>query len=212
MGSNYRISTLFFLFCLLFGTISCKKAEIRPIRFVGDYNRDFNDLNDLHLSAAHRIGIVPLESREGIGQQKKMLKEISSNKYYELDELTHSIPWLVPQAYSLLDRIGINFSDSLKSRNAPRYKLIVTSVTRTREDVTRLGSTNINASMNSTHLYGTTFDISWKRFRKEGKDKREVTEEDLKKVLACVLRDLRKEGLCYVKHERKQACFHITAR
>jgi hypothetical protein len=27
-----------------------------------------------------------------------------------------------------------------------------------------------------------------------------------------VLRDLKKQGRCYVKHEVKQACFHITAR
>ena len=34
----------------------------------------------------------------------------------------------------------------------------------------------------------------------------------LKAVLGEVLRDLKKQGRCYVKHEVKQACFHITAR
>ena len=27
-----------------------------------------------------------------------------------------------------------------------------------------------------------------------------------------VLRDLKREERCYVKHERKQGCFHITVR
>lgn len=31
-------------------------------------------------------------------------------------------------------------------------------------------------------------------------------------VLAMVLRDLKREERCYVKHERKQGCFHITVR
>jgi hypothetical protein len=43
----------------------------------------------------------------------------------------------------------------------------------------------------------------------EGKDAKQV---HLKAVLAEVLRDLKKSGRCYVKHEVKQACFHITAR
>ena len=30
--------------------------------------------------------------------------------------------------------------------------------------------------------------------------------------LMASLRDLREQGMCYVKHERKQSCFHITVR
>jgi hypothetical protein len=31
-------------------------------------------------------------------------------------------------------------------------------------------------------------------------------------VLSEVLRDLREQGLCYVKYERKQGCFQLTCR
>jgi hypothetical protein len=59
-------------------------------------------------------------------------------------------------------------------------------------------------------MYGTTFDISWKRFMKADKSKKELNERQLKMVLASVLRDLKKEKACYIKHEKNQACFHIT--
>ncbi|MBQ2002670.1 MAG: hypothetical protein II240_05185 [Bacteroidaceae bacterium] len=36
--------------------------------------------------------------------------------------------------------------------------------------------------------------------------------ERMKKILAQVLLDLRMQGKCYVKHERMQACFHLTVR
>ena len=39
-----------------------------------------------------------------------------------------------------------------------------------------------------------------------------VREDTLKMVLSEVLRDLKKQGDCYVKYELKQGCFHITAR
>lgn len=214
MHFNRTFLTLFLYSLLSLTLFSCgsKEKEVKPIRFIGSYNRDFNDLNELHLTSAKNIGINPIANREEAEHMKKKLTEIKSNKSYEIEELTHSIPFLVPEAARLLEKIGTNFTDSLKNLNAPHYKLIVTSVTRTKDDVKRLGLRNGNASENSAHMYGTTFDISWKRFTKDDRSKTEVTPDDLKMVLACVLRDLQKEKACYIKHERKQACFHITAR
>ena len=173
---------------------------------------DFNDKNDYHLEAARAIGISPIENREEAEKMKKKLREIKSGKNFEIDKLTHSIPFVVPQAETLIHKIADNFADSLQSLNAPHYKIIVTSVTRTKNDVKRLGKRNINASLNSAHVYGTTVDISWKRFIKANKSKTDLTDEQLKMILASVLRDLKKNNFCYIKHEKKQACFHITAR
>ena len=71
---------------------------------------------------------------------------------------------------------------------------------------------NVNASERSVHCYGTTFDISYKRFVKIDENSEDARDVDLIAVLAEVLRDLKKAGRCYVKYEIKQACFHITAR
>lgn len=198
-----------------FALPSCKseRKELKPITYIGSYNRDFNDLNDLHINAAQQIGIDPVSSREEAKKISRKLVEIESCDEYELDKLTHSIPFLVPEAAQLLEDIGENFNKQLKELNAPEYKIIVTSVTRTEKDVKKLKRRNGNASNNSAHLYATTVDISWVRFKKiDESDTLNIPQDKLKMVLAGVLKDLRKQDRCYIKHERRQGCFHITAR
>lgn len=193
-------------------TTETNPTELKQIRYLGSYTRDFNDLNELHLRSAESIGIKPLSNREEANKLKGKLVKIQSGKYCDIDELTHSIPYLIPEAAFLLYTIGKNFADSLATHNAPRYKPIVTSITRTEDDIKKLGRHNVNASQNSAHRYGTTFDISWRRFNKADNSSVTLTEEQLKMLLANVLRDLQKQNRCYIKHEKKQACFHITAR
>ena len=188
------------------------------IRGVVSYKRSFNDLNDVQLTTAKRIGIRPIASREEAEDEVESayLERIASCERYDVDSLTHSIPYLIPKASALLDTIGVNFLDSLKHKGLNPNKIIVTSVLRTKDDVKRLRRTNGNASLNSCHFYGTTFDISWKRFTKvehpEGRPMQDVSADTLKLVLSEVLRDLRKADRCYVKYELRQGCFHITAR
>ena len=187
----------------------------RNLRFTGNYNKDFNDLQDLHMSSALSNGISPLKDRgDTVNFKKKDLVRLPSElELYKTYHLTHSIPYLVPSAAKLFVDIANNFRDSLYSKNIPLHRLYLTSVLRTDEDVRRLVKGNINASDNSTHRYAATFDVSWKRFEPFISDStNEVAPERLKLVLAQVLFDLRHADRCYVKHERKQACFHITVR
>lgn len=171
----------------------------------------FSDLNDTHLVAARKIGIGPLENRESVHKATRELIELNDSSAYIVDELTHSIPFLVPEAAALLKRIGENFQDSLVMKHLPPHKIIVTSVLRTQSDVKRLGRNNVNSSKNSAHCFGTTIDITYKRFFTEYGE--EIDKQGVyKNVLAEVLRDLKVQGCCYIKHEKKQACFHITAR
>lgn len=196
-----------------FSSCKEKRGELKKIWYNGSYNRDFKDLNDLHLAEAQKLGIQPVSSREEAEKASKKMEEIKSNKYYEVEELKHSIPYLIPQAASLLKDIGKNFQDSLSNLNASIYKIKVTSVTRTVDDVKKLKKRNVNSSVNSAHQYGTTFDVSWVRYTKvDEKDTLNIDNDRLKMVLASVLRDLHREKRCYIKHERKQGCFHITVR
>ncbi len=179
-------------------------------------NREFNDMNDKHLKAAKKVGIEPLKARAEIPDASKKLYFVGGSlrfgEPYVVDNLTHSSPFLVKEAVDLLHEIGQAFQDSLKNKHMPPYSVLVSSVLRTDDDVKKLSKRNVNASQRSVHCYGTTFDISYKRFVKhddEGVDAKQVY---LKAVLAEVLRDLKKKGRCYVKHEVKQACFHITVR
>ena len=180
-------------------------------RLIGVKYRMFNDANDKHLAAAGKLGINPLESREAVGSVLGKLKETDDYKAYKVDNLTHSVPYLVPEANDLLSEIGRSFQDSLVMKHLPPAKIIVSSILRTQSDVKSLGSRNINASKNSAHCYGTTFDITYKRFYTMMGESMDNAGK-YTAVLGEVLRDLRKKGRCYVKFERKQSCFHITVR
>lgn len=215
---------LYILLIIILSTLTgCKKKdtslklnEPRNIRGVISYKRSFGDLNDAHLTAAHAHGIQPLTSREEAEEMKEKLVYIGNNEYYAVDSLTHSLPYLVPRASKLLDSIGCYFLDSLNAKGLNPNKIVITSVLRTKNDVKRLRRRNGNASENSAHFFGTTFDVSWKRFRKvedeDGRPLQNVSSDTLKLVLAEVLRDLRKSDKCYIKYELKQGCFHITTR
>lgn len=195
-------------------------ADSTPIKNkiigVKDYDACFPDLNDVQLATAKRLGIKLIEDREEAQEQKKSLVYIDDNPLYCVEHLSHSIPYLVPRAQRLLNEISMSFMDSLQRKGLPFYKLIITSVLRTKQDVNRLRRVNGNASENSCHLYGTTFDICYNSFYRvidpDDKSKRQVWDGRLKEVLAEVLRDQRMMGTCYIRYEARQACFHITAR
>ena len=146
--------------------MSLKLNEPRNIKGVISYRRTFGDLNEAHLNIAQAIGIAPIASRKDAENMKEKLHHIETNDLYKVDSLTHSIPYLIPSAAQLLDTIGSNFLDSLTAKGLNPNKVIVTSVLRTQDDVKRLRRRNGNASANSAHFYGTTFDVSWKRFQK----------------------------------------------
>ena len=218
-----RILPIFLLITGLTLTSGCKKKDMslklnepRNIRGVVSYKRSFPDLNDKHLEVAKAVGIRPLEDREEAESMKEKLTHITDNEFYVVDSLTHSIPYLVPRASALLDTIGSNFLDSLATKGLNPNQVIVTSVLRTQSDVKRLRRRNGNASANSAHCFGATFDVSWKRFKKvedkDGRPLQDVGSDTLKLVLSEVLRDLRQAEKCYIKYELKQGCFHITAR
>lgn len=219
---HYRSSIPLCLFLFSF-FCSCKEKDQsiklnnpHNIKGVTSYKQTFGDLNETHLNVAQYIGIPPIASREEAEKMKKNLIFIDNTPYFQVDSLTHSIPYLIPVADKLLHTIGGNFLDSLANKGLNPYQIIVTSVLRTKNDVKKLRKRNGNASENSAHFYGTTFDISWKRFNKledkNGRPLEDVQTEMLKKVLSEVLRDLRKAEKCYIKYEQKQGCFHITAR
>lgn len=215
-----RFLLVFSSVCIFFGCkekdMSMKMNNPHNIRGVISYKRSFNDLNNVQLVAAKKNGIRPLASREEAVELGDRLVEIKECEWYDVDSLTHSIPFLVPKASELLDTLGAVFLDSLDCKGLNPNKIIVTSVLRTQRDVKRLRRFNSNASSNSCHAYGTTFDVSWKRFRKvedpDGRPMQDVSADTLKLVLSEVLRDLKKDGKCYVKYELRQGCFHITAR
>lgn len=200
-----------------------KQPHRRPLRAgsrVWSYVACFPDIQDVQLPCAQRNGIAPPQNRDEIEAlvRKHKLVDITSSPFYAVDNLTHSLPYLVPRAQHLLNTIAINFLDSLQHKGIEPHLLVISSVLRTAEDVSKLQRGNHNATTNSCHSYGTTVDIAYSRFMPlAGSYPYSEVEpvrwnEDLKFVLSEVLYDLRTRGMCYVKYERKQPCFHLTVR
>lgn len=187
-----------------------------PIYSVPSYANCFPDLQDAHIASARKHGVRPVQNRAEAEERKKELVYIGSHPYYRIDPgMSRSIPYLVPNAAMLLETIARNYMDSLHVKGIPLHKILVSSVLRTEEDVRKLMGTNPNASPESCHRYGTTFDIPYNRYHTIAPPdgcRRTVQNDTLKWVLAEVLRDVRKEGMCHIKYEVRQGCFHITIR
>ena len=181
---------------------------------VPHFGNTFPDQNDVQLVAAHRHGVKPVTDRADAEKRKSELVYVGGNPFYHVDKLRSSIPYLVPRAAVLLQDIGRNFFDSLQIKQIPLHKIIVTSVLRSKADIVKLRGHNSNATENSCHLYGTTFDVCYNRYKTvedpEGPERRKVRNDTLKWVLSEVLNDMRKQNRCLVKYEVKQGCFHIT--
>lgn len=195
------------------------KADGTPVKnrilSVPHFGNAFPDQNDVQLVAANKYGVKPVLDDKEAEKRKNELTYVGSNPYFHVDRLRTSIPYLVPRASILLQDIGRNFFDSLQTKGVPLHKIIVTSVMRSKADVQRLRTHNQNATENSCHLYGTTFDICYNRYKTveaPGEHRRVVTNDTLKWILSEVLRDMRNQGRCYIKYEKKQGCFHLTTR
>ena len=179
---------------LALGPIKNHPVRIWDVKFA----KEFNDMNDVQLEVAKKIGVPSIADRDDAEKHKSSLVKLEDTDTYVIDSLTHSIPYLIPSAKELLDDIGRVFQDSLSAKGLNPYKLIVTSVLRTEDDVARLRKRNVNASENSTHRYGPYED---------------VPPEYLRATLSQVLKDIHDQGdRCFVKYEKKQNCFHITVR
>lgn len=195
-------------------------ADGKPVKnritSVPSYRLAFPDSQSVQEVSAHKWGVRPVQNRAEAETRKAELVYIGSNPYFHVEKLHRSIPYLVPRASTLLQDIGRNFFDSLQVKGVPLHKIIVTSVLRSKDDVARLQSYNGNATENSCHMYGTTFDICYNRYitveDPDGPKRRQVRNDSLKWILSEVLRDLREDKQCWVKHEVKQGCFHITVR
>ncbi len=181
---------------------------------VPSFKTTFPDSNSVQMAAAKKYGVSLVKDRKEAEARKKELVYVGANPYFHIDKLNNSIPYLVPRASVLLQDIGKAFFDSLTIKGIPLHKIIVTSVLRTQEDVQKLRNRNMNATENSCHLYGTTFDLCYNRYitveDPEGPARRAVRNDTLKWVLSEVLRDFRQQKRCYIKYEVKQGCFHMT--
>lgn len=176
-------------------------------------HQQFNDSNQVHYSAAEQLGISPIINDSTAWSVSRPLLYVESGPTLLVEEMKYAYPYLVPEANALLHEIGQRFHDSLQSRGGGSYRPRVTSMLRTTSSISKLRRVNRASVDSSVHRFGTTFDISYTRFAWDGDDNQpRRTQEDLKNLLGEILLQMRDEGRCYVKFERKPGCYHITTR
>jgi uncharacterized protein YcbK (DUF882 family) len=110
-----------------------------------------------------------------------------------------------------LNEIGEKFHQKLKNTHLKKTKFIVTSLLRTVSSISRLRKRNRNAIKYSSHLHGTSFDISYDEFDNP-KKLSNAEFEYLKEILAQSIFELRNEEKCWATHEKWQTCFHVVSR
>jgi hypothetical protein len=140
------------------------------------------------------------------------LFKIRNGRGFEVEDLSYSYPYLTKDGKALLKEIGKRFRKRVSVTKLRGSDFNITSMTRTSEVLIKLRKSNSNASVNSPHFYGNTFDISYVRFTSP---KWFITDCDkyfLKEALAQVIWKLRDEKRCWATYEIKQGCFHVVAR
>ncbi len=193
-----------------------------PDQFISGNVRvnNFRDINNVHLRYARVHGIPPIKSGAIFQTQvdnlvkRKQLVKITDTKYYIVNKLSHSHPYLIPKGEELLEMIGNRFQKKLKEHQKDNYLFRVSSLLRTQESQKKLRHTNSNAAGNSAHLHGTTFDITYRSLVKKSifGTKKVVYDGAAIALLSETIGELRKEKKLVVVTERKEACFHITVR
>lgn len=175
--------------------------------------KDDNDLQLLHAQAnGLKHGYEDNESFEKDSTlliQQKELVRLKDNSLFRLKKLTHSYPYATPEMVNLLNDIGIRFRQKMQEVKMDYYKPLVTSALRTNESQGSLSKRNRNATTQSTHLFGTTVDITYKDFfnvKADSVEQNAIASDVLREVMI----EFREQCRMVVVRERKQACYHFT--
>lgn len=159
----------------------------------------------LHVEAGKQKTGKPYKTKSDIYEayKKGVLARITNGKGLIVTDLTHSEPYLHPDAGIILYEIGKEFYSRSK-----RNRMVVNSLTRAIEDQRELIKTNPVASPNtSSHSYAVSFDIAYSKFNRNNK-----YDHDCHRILEEVLTSFQNKKKIYIIREKQSACYHITVR
>lgn len=195
--------------------------------------------NAQQLARARALGVGRMVSTERLDQLRRdgALVLLEDSEYWIVRDMEHAQPFAVPAVHALLTEIGKRFHARLRDIGAPLFRMEITSVFRSAEDQAALRRVNPNAAMGeSTHEYGTTFDVLYSAFAAPAQPMVQVDAgatawlepfllrhaivaaervagrraHELKSILGNVLIELQNEGTVMVTLERLQPVFHMT--
>ncbi len=140
------------------------------------------------------------------------LVKVRSGRSYIVEKMTYSYPCVTRDSKILIDEISRRLRQKCSRKGLHGVKFFITSMTRKADNVKNLRKFNGNASVNSPHLYGNAFDISYKRFIARKWVLTECDKRFMKEALAEVILQLRSENRCWATFEKVQSCYHVVTR
>jgi hypothetical protein len=179
-----------------------------------EFSRKLNDKIVDYSAAAKLTGIKVCKDENELKRrisEGKLVKVRSGNNYI-VEKMTFSYPYLTTESKILIDEIAEKLRVKASQKGLTGVRFYITSMTRISDNMKNLRRSNGNASANSPHLYGNTFDISYKRFVAHKWVLTNCDKKFLKEALAEVIWQLREENRCWATYEKVQNCFHIVAR
>ena len=179
------------------------EEEIVPVAPRGKLHKDYLLV---HQRAANRAGVVVIKDETELQNlvAEDKLELVEAGVGYTLEDMTHSYTYLTPKAKRALQKIALSFY----THSGDSSTITVTSLTRTEETQHKLRKRNRNATKDeSTHTRGVSFDISYIRYNGQKDWNYELTQ-----VLEGILAAMQEDDEIFVIKERRQSCFHITAR
>jgi hypothetical protein len=179
-----------------------------------DFSRKLNDRIVDYSAAAKLKGIGACKDESDLKRRISdgKLVTVASGNSYKVEKMAFSYPCLTRDSKILLDEIARRFREKSSQKGLKGVKFFITSMTRKPGNVKSLRRYNGNASVNSPHLYGNAFDISYKRFIARKWVLTNCDKKFLKEALAEIIWQLRSENKCWATHEKIQNCYHVVSR
>lgn len=179
-----------------------------------DFDRKLNDRIVDYSAAAKLSGINICKDENELKRrisEGKLVKVTSGNRYV-VEKMKFSYPFVTGDSKILLDEIARRFREKSSQKGLSGVKFFITSMTRKTDNIKSLRRYNGNASVNSPHLYGNAFDISYKRFIVRKWVLTNCDKKYLKEALAEIIWQLRSENKCWATYEKIQNCYHVVSR
>jgi hypothetical protein len=189
-----------------------------------------------HLRIAERYGIPPVKNDEEmvkLADRGGLTLVSGSNRLYYFYNVREKYRYLTPLAYRGLEKLTDRFQENLNKRaELPSVKIAISSLLRPLTYQKKLMGRNVNATIVSTHLYGTSFDIFYDDYyvsltqpksssqlsgaileelrRRFGFLLGDSLRRQFRSILMETLLQLQEEGVLYAILERRQRCYHVT--
>jgi hypothetical protein len=178
------------------------------------FSKKLRDKIPDYIALSGLAGIVKCKDEKEINERVNQgkLVRVKNSSLFIVEEMSQSYPYLTRECMDLLTEIGKRFREKVAGTKLKATRFKITSMTRTTEKLKRLREVNSNASLNSPHLNGNAFDISYLRFSTRKLFLTYCDKKYLKEALAEVIWQLREEKKCWATYELKQNCYHVVSR